>query len=288
MREPFTEPRSPFEQDEAGALRMLVLMLLAIALMVIDRRTNLLDGLRDTASLLLHPMLIAASAPGRWVEALSERFREREQLLAERAEMERELRLLRARLARAEAIQQQNRRLRALLGARDALALKVQFAELMDLDLGPERQIVVLRAGSVDGVREGQVLIDEHGVLGQVVRVRPLSSEAILITDVRHALPVEVERNGLRAIAYGTGRPDELRIRHLPPGADVRRGDRLLTSGLGGVFPAGLMVGTIVEIGPGERGDFLAATVRPAAAFDRGKEVLLVHEERSPLAGERP
>jgi rod shape-determining protein MreC len=288
MREPYSEPQAPFEQNGAGALRMLALLLLAIVLMLFDRRAGLLEGLRQTASLALHPLLIAASAPGRWAEALGERLREREQLIAERAAMERELRLLRARLARAEAIQQQNRRLRALLGARDALALKVQFAELMDLDLGPERHVVLLRAGSVDGVREGQILIDERGVLGQVVRVRPLSSEAILITDVRHAVPVQVERNGLRAIAYGTGRSGELRIRHLPPGADLRSGDRLLTSGLGGVFPAGLMVGTVTEIGSGERGDFLAATVRPAASFDRGTEVLLVHEERPPLDGESP
>lgn len=258
-------------------------MLCAIVLMVGDRRAGLLQELREAASILLHPLLIASSAPSRWGEALGERLRERERLLAERAAMERELRLLRARLARAEAIQQQNRRLRALLGARDALSLKVQFAELMDLDLGPERHMVILRAGAIDGVREGQILIDEHGVLGQIVRVRPLSSEAILITDLRHAIPVQVERNGLRAIVYGTGRPNELRIRHLPPGADLRGGDRLLTSGLGGVFPPGLVVGTVTEIGPGERGDFLAATIRPAASFDRGTEILLVHEERSPL-----
>lgn len=288
MREPRSESQTPFEQEGAGALRMLVLMLLALLLMLADRRLGVLQGLRDTASLLFHPVFVAASAPGRWAEALRERLRERERLIAERTAIERELRLLRARLARAEAIQQQNRRLRALLGARDALALKVQFAELMDLDLGPERHVVMLRAGAVDGVKEGQVLIDEHGVLGQVVSVRPLSSEAVLITDVRHAVPVQAERNGLRAIAYGTGRFGELRIRHLPPGADLRAGDRLLTSGLGGVFPAGLVVGTVVEVESGERGDFLAATVRPAANFERGTEVLLVREERLPLDGETP
>jgi rod shape-determining protein MreC len=202
---------------------------------------------------------------------------------ATRAKLSDENRVLRnallisgARLARLQAAAAENGRLRGLLGAGQRGGLDVQLAPILDVDLDPTRQRLLLDSGSRDGVQVGQTVIDAGGLIGQIIGVMPGTATVLLITDPDHAVPVQVARTGLRTIAYGTGRVDELTLPNVPQSADVRVGDRLITSGIGGRFPAGFPVGTVYAVQPDATRLFLVAQARPAAHLDRGLEVLLV------------
>jgi len=196
--------------------------------------------------------------------------------------------LAQARLNRLDALVAQNARLKDLLDAQNNLGLSVQLAHLVDVDLDPFRPRVVLNAGSNQGITVGQPVIDAHGVMGQIVEVLANTSVAMLITDPTHAIPVVIERSGLRTIAYGTGAIDRLDLPNIPISADVQVGDRLVTSGLGGRFPAGFPVGEILKIGTDATGMFTAAQARPAAALDRSGDVLLLRDQPQPYGAPAP
>jgi len=152
----------------------------------------------------------------------------------------------------------------------------VQLAGVLDLDLDPTRQRLILDAGSNSGVRVGQAVIDAGGLMGQVIALTPTTATVLLLTDPDHAVPVMVARTGVRLMVYGTGRSDALELADVPLSADVRTGDVLLTSGLGGRFPQGFMVGTVQTLRADDSRAFLRAAVRPAAQLDRGRDVLLL------------
>jgi len=175
-----------------------------------------------------------------------------------------------------------------LLDAQKNLGLSVQLARLINVDLDPSRHRIVLDVGANQGCEIGQPVIDAQGVMGQIVEVLPNTSIAMLISDATHAIPVVVERTGLRTIAYGSGEIDRLQLPNIPISADVRVGDRLLTSGLGGRFPAGFPVGEIRKVSPDRSGMFTAAEAQPAAALDRSAEVLLLHDQPQPYGPPAP
>ena len=152
--------------------------------------------------------------------------------------------------------------------------LDVQLAPILDIDLDPTRQRLVLAAGSRDGVKAGQAVIDAGGLMGQVIAVTPLQSTVLLLTDPDHAVPVTVAGSGVRLIAYGRG--DALELRDVPLNSGVKVGDRVVTSGLGGRFPAGFPVGTVTAVHADESHTFLVGELRPAAQLDRGRDVLLL------------
>jgi rod shape-determining protein MreC len=156
------------------------------------------------------------------------------------------------------------------------LVERVAVAELLSVDLDPFRHRVVVDKGVADGVYEGMPIVDSSGVMGQIVSVGPLDSQAILITDASHALPVEINRNGLRTIAVGTGDIDRLELPYLPNSADVREGDLLVTSGLGGRFPRGYPVGIVRKVTRDPTAAFATIDAAPAAALNRSREVLMV------------
>jgi rod shape-determining protein MreC len=174
------------------------------------------------------------------------------------------------------AVAEENQRLRELLGGTRGYRLTAHLVGIIDIDLDPTRQRIVLDAGANDGVRVGQAMIDAGGVLGQVVEVTPRRATALLVTDPEHAVPVQVARSGLRTIAFGTGRSDQLRLPNIPQSADIRVGDELVTSGIGGRFPAGFPVGVVQALEPDDTRLFVVAQARPAAFIDRSLEVLLV------------
>ncbi|HJU27305.1 MAG TPA: rod shape-determining protein MreC, partial [Rhodanobacteraceae bacterium] len=202
----------------------------------------------------------------------------RHDLIDENRRLREALLLAQARLNRMNAVSQQNARLKQLLDTRRMLGMDVQLARLIDVDLGAARNRVVIDAGDKEGVHVGQVVIDAHGVMGQIVEVLPHSAVALLVTDANHSIPVVDERSGLRGIARGGGAPDRLVVSDIPLSADVKVGDRLATSGLGGRFPAGFPVGTITAVGPDPSGMFAQASARPAAALARSGEVLLLRD----------
>jgi len=178
---------------------------------------------------------------------------------------------------------------RDLLNATRNGSLQVQMVSILDVDLNPYRQRIVLNGGSRQGVKIGQAILDAGGILGQVIEVSDNKSTALLVTDADHAIPVQVARSGFRSIAFGTGEPDSLLISDIPQSADIRKGDLLVTSGMGGGFPAGFPVAVTESLNPNDTGLFMVGRAKPAARLDRGLEVLLVNEIiPSPIAAQTP
>jgi len=256
---------------------------LAFTLMVLDHRGRYVESVHHAAQSLAGPVYRLASAPSELAQAVADNFSERRTLARENQELREQLLLLQARLTRLDATQDENARLSRLLDARERLGLSAQLAHLIDVSLDPFRQRVLIDRGADDGVHEGQAVMDERGVLGQVRSVEAGRAELVLITDASHALPVRVARTGLRSIALGTGAGEELRLPYIPYSADVREGDTLVTSGMGGRFPPGLMVGTIHSVKQGDVGTFAVALARPSADLAHARLVLLLRETREPL-----
>lgn len=263
-------------ESALGTLPLLGYLALAAILMVSDHRGGIGSALRQRASVLAEPVWWLAAAPQRWGSQFAEYWRDHADLRDDNLRLRRELDISSARLQRLAAVSEENQRLRALLGGTRGYRLSAQLAGIVGVDLDPWRQRLLLDAGSDDGVEVGQALLDSGGVLGQVVEVASRRSTALLVTDPEHAVPVQVVRSGLRAIAYGSGQRDQLVLPNIPQSADIRAGDQLVTSGIGGRFPAGFPVGTVQALRPDDTRLFLIADAVPAAHLDRGSEVLLV------------
>lgn len=269
-------PAPKLSEAAAGTLPLLACVALSAALMVADHRGTLSPKVRAALSTAVEPVWRLAALPvgfWRWADTALTR---QQQLAGETLALRRELQLRDAQLARLEAVARENQRLRALLGGTGDFRLAVQMAGIVDVDLDPWRQRVRLDRGSAEGVDVGQAVIDAGGMLGQVVEVSEHGATALLLTDASHSVPVQVVRTGLRLLAVGTGESDTLRVPNIPQSADIREGDLLVTSGIGGRFPAGFAVGTVRAIGPDDTRLFLVADATPAAQLDRGLEVLLV------------
>src|SRR6185312_3810456 len=234
-----------FSPDTANTLRLIVYLALAIGLMVSDHRNGWLTRVRYAASVAIEPMYQLASLPSRLARDAGDAVADRARLNARNAELERELLLAQARLNRLQTVREQNERLQQLLDAQHSLDVGVQLARIIDVDTDPFRHRVVVNAGVHQGVTAGEAVLDAHGVMGQIVEVLPDTSIVMLITDPAHALPVKSERTGLRAIARGTGSLDSMELQNIPISADIKPGDKLVTSGLGGHFPAGFPVGSV-------------------------------------------
>lgn len=259
--------------------RFLLLATVCIALMILDRREQHLVRVREALSVVVYPVRVLVDLPFSTWASLRDTFAERDALIAENQQFRRAHLETEFRLQRLAALEMENARLRELLDSTARVGSRALVAEILAVDLDPYRQRFDLNRGLVDGVYVGQALIDAQGVVGQVVRVGPLSSEAVLITDADHAVPVSVNRNGLRTIAVGTGDSARLRLPYLTNNADIEIGDLLISSGLGGVFPAGYPVGRVLEVTRRPDQAFAEIVAEPASALDRDREVLLVWDD---------
>lgn len=268
--------------DVAGTLRLLAYLALAIALIVSDHRGGWLAQLRAQATVAMQPLWWLAGLPSRIGEAINDSASTRSRLADENRVLRNALLVSGARVARLQAAAAENTRLRGLLGAAERGGLDVQLAPILDIDLDPTRQRLVLDAGSRDGVVQGQSVIDAGGVVGQIISVRPSTATVLLLTDPDHAVPVIVARSGVRLVVYGKGRSDRLQLANIPLSSDVQVGDAVITSGLGGRFPAGFPVGTITALHPDDSHAFLVGDVEPAAQLDRGRDVLLLKGRVAP------
>ncbi|CAA9315473.1 MAG: Rod shape-determining protein MreC [uncultured Lysobacter sp.] len=249
---------------------------LSLVLIVLDHRGGWVHQARQQATVLVQPLWAIAGWPARMTGRLVEDAGTLAQLTRENRELRQQALLDRARMARMRTVAADNARLRELLDAAQRDRVDAQLAPILDVDLDPTRQRLVLDAGRRDGVRVGQSVIDAGGLLGQVMQVTPLHSSVLLVTDPDHAVPVVVARNGVRLVVYGRGRSDLLALESVPLSSDVKVGDAVVTSGLGGRFPPGLAVGRITALRPDDSRAFLVGDVRPAAQLDRGRDVLLL------------
>lgn len=266
-------------RESGPGLRLVLICILSIALMALDKQNQHLQDIRRLLDAAAYPIRVAINAPfaaARWAD---ETLATRSRLIRENEALQEQALMQSDRLQRMAALEAENARLRALLDSTAKVEGRVLIAEILSVDMDPSRHRIVVNKGSNDFVYVGQALIDAEGVVGQITRDHIFSAEAILITDVDHALPVELLRNGLRTIAVGTGNLGRLNLPFLPRNADAQPGDLLVTSGLGGTFPAGYPVGVIRNIQSDSGQQFLDISATPAAALDRIREVLLIWPE---------
>ena len=257
-------------------LRCVLYCLLALGLIVLDKRYDHLGQIRRFLSIVAYPVQVAVASPFEGWDWFRESITTRDALRADKAKLEAELRLDNFRLQRYEALEAESQRLRALRDNTAGVAPRFVVGDIMNLDIDAFRQRVLVDKGARDGVFVGQAVLDSGGIFGQVARVGQLTSEVILVSDAAHAIPVQVNRNGLRTIAVGTGDMSRLKLPYLSTSADVVAGDLLVTSGLGGGFPAGYPVGTVAEVKRDPAQSLADVDVRPAAALDRAREVMFV------------
>lgn len=268
--------------DVVGTLRLLGYLALSIGLMVADHRGQWLRQARAQAEFLVQPLWWLAGAPSRIGEGIRATAMTRERLANENRVLRNALLISGARVARLQAAAAENQRIRGLLRASQGGRLDVQLVPILDIDLDPSRQRLMLDAGTREGVRLGQSVIDAGGLLGQITAVTSSTATVLLLTDPGHAVPVQVARSGVRLVAYGNGRSDQLTLANVPLSSDIKVGDRIVTSGLGQRFAAGFAVGEIVDLRPDESRAFLTGDVKPAAQLDRGRDVLLLREHPAP------
>ena len=260
-------------------VRFLVLAVLSVALMVVDARFDVLKPARSQMSLVLMDAYWVTDLPERLWQGVSSQFGSRTELVAENEKLKTENLLLQGRMQKLAALTEQNVRLRELLNSSALVNEKVEVAELIGMDPNPFTHRIIINKGERDGVVLGQPVLDARGLMGQVVELMPYTSRVLLLTDTTHSIPVQVNRNGLRAIASGTGNPERLELRHVADTADIKEGDLLVSSGLGQRFPAGYPVATVKEVIHDSGQPFAIVRAVPTAALNRSRYLLLVFSD---------
>jgi len=251
--------------------------------MTVDHRTTYLGPVRGFLSFFSYPLQSMASLPQSTVGWLNQSVTSQQSLLDENAGIRKENLLLKAQLQRFTSLQSENMRLRSLLQSSRKLSDDMLIAETISVDMDPYQRKIVVNKGSSQGVYKGQPIVDAYGVMGQINEPGMLSSTAILITDPSHAIPVQINRNGLRAVAYGTGAADVLSIPYLPNNADIKVGDQLVSSGLGGLFPEGYPVAVISSLSRNIGQPFADIKAKPEAHLESSREVLLVLKQQNTI-----
>ena len=266
--------------------RFVFLALLSVGILLIDARGHHLKKIRDGLKVLFTPIQIVAAIPVRLGGWLWDLTRTDVSVREDAERLRAQQPILLARLQKYEALEAENAHLRQLLGTGALVADKAVAAELLEVASEPFRRTIVIAKGEKEGLYLGQPVIDAYGIRGQVSEVGILQSTAILITDPGHAIPVQVNRNGLRAIAFGTGAPDTVSVRYLTASADIKIGDLLVSSGLGGGFPFGYPVAKVKKIVNDPNESFLDIVATPVAKLSHSREVLLIWPTKAALAGE--
>lgn len=260
----------------ARIVRLAFYGLLAIILMTLDYRGRYVDTLHGLAWRAMEPVILLVEAPFSFGRRVGQTLRERHELLDRIATLEHQQQESRARLVELETLRGDNAELRSLLDASHRLTASFESAELISIDLNPWAHRVVINRGRRDGLKAGQPVMDSFGLMGQVDEAGQSIAQVILISDPDHALPVRVRRTGLRTVAYGFGRTNQLRLTDLPMNVDLQPGDMLVTSGLGGTFMPGLPVAEVESVSRPVGEAFASAVVRPVARLDRARHVLVV------------
>lgn len=273
-------PPPLFKQGAPARVKVTVFALLSIALLVVDARFHALNLVRQVAGTVLYPLQMAALAPRNAASSMSDYF-------SSISALEKEVRELKSQqVAMAQAMQQaqlqtsENAHLRHLMDAREHLPVRSMMSEILYDARDPSTRRVVLDRGGRDGVKLGLPVIDNAGVVGQVTRVFPLTSEVTLLTDKEQAIPVQVLRSGLRSVAYGRGQSGLLDLRFVAPNADIQVGDILVTSGLDGMYPAGLAVAKVIQVESVANGAFGRVVCQPLAGIDRHRQLLVVMSDQ--------
>ena len=272
-------PPAFFKRGPAPLVRLFFFASLSLALLVLDARFRYVEGLRGVLAAAAYPLQRGATAPIDFLRTVGDYFSTQAQLFEDNATLRAKNLALSQAAQRYETAEAEAAQLRRLIGAAEKLQVKSTPAEILYAGRDPFSHKIFLNLGERQGVKPGSPVADEAGVIGQVTRVHPLVSEVTLITDQDHVVPVQVVRNGLRAIAFGGGPSGLLELRLTAGNAEIQNGDRLVTSGIDGVYPAGLPVATVVRIERDTENSFARVICRPVAGVDRGRFVLVLSDE---------
>jgi len=265
-----------FNRGPAPLVRLAFFASLSLALLVLDARFRYTEGLRNVLALAVYPLQFVATLPAALGERVSGYLVSQSQLRDENAELRAKLLAVSQAAQRFEAAQAETAHLRRLIGAAERAPLRSTPAEILYNGRDPYARKVIIDKGGQAGIGAGSPVVDENGVVGQVTRVHALSSEVTLLTDKEQAIPVQVVRNGLRAIAFGAGSSGMLELRFMAANAEIQSGDRLVTSGIDGTYPPGLPVATVGRIERDAAYAFARIECRPAAGVESGAYVLVL------------
>ncbi len=262
---------------------MLVAVLLSLVLLAAQQRDRSIYSLRSGLSLIVYPVQYLVSLPASLYNRAANSVLLYDSLMEENKKLKHEQLLNKAKLLKMAALEKENIRLRSLLESSYNLGEQVLIAELLSVNLAPYEHVVLVNKGGLFGIQPKQPVIDAEGIVGQVIRANPLTSEIMLITDPSHAIAVQVNRNGLRTIAVGSGQLNQLNLPFLPNNVDIEPGDLLITSGLGGTFPQGYPVAVVDEVTPQPDKPFAKIKATPKALLDRSRELLIVWSKAEPI-----
>jgi rod shape-determining protein MreC len=254
--------------------------IVSVVVMVLDHRGGYLDTARLWMSAAANPIYAVVQTPGQLWTWLTDSFADRARLRTENERLTEQLRVARTQLLRFAALNEENRRLREIREASKGVSERTLIAEIINVSVQPFRHMVVINKGADDGVFRGQPVLDAFGVVGQVMLVGKSTATLILITDAEHAIPVQVNRNGIRTIAMGTGETAKLGLPYLTVEADVRPDDLLVSSGLDEIFPAGYPVAKVTKVERNPADTFATVEAQPLAHLDRDREVLLLWADK--------
>jgi len=274
-----------FKQGPSANARLAFFALLALALLVIDSRTGLLDAMRQGIGTVLYPLQRTLLVPRDAFSLGTDYLTEITRLRAENGELRRIETANARQLLQVEQLAHENRQLRELMGARERTAVKSVVAEVLYDTRDPFTRKLVLDKGLQHGVAAGQPVVDPDGVVGQITRVYPLSSELTVLTDRNMTIPVQVQRNGVRAIAFGGAEPGRIELRYMSVNADLKEGDAVVTSGLDSLYPPGLPVGRIASVDRSRTGNFARVVVDPIAGVDRSRLLLVLQVDKASQPG---
>ena len=270
------EPPPFFHRGPSPLARLAFFGLLSLALLFADTRYRYLESVRHTVSIVLYPVQRLLQMPGEALTEVAGYFSSQRALIDDNATLKRELLAQGPAVQSYQMLQQENARLRALLEVAKRFPDAAVAAEVLYSGRDPFTQKLFVDKGEAAGVQAGQAVIDEVGVVGQVTRVFPNMAEVTLLTDKDHAVPVKVERSGVRSVMYGAGSGRLPELRFLSPNVEIQAGDRLITSGIDGTYPAGLAVAQVVSVERETGQIFARVTCKPLAGVERSPLVLIL------------
>lgn len=276
-----------FSREAPGVRSFALALIASMVLMVLDwQHPEWFEPVRRQVHAAFDPIYTLASYPVLSGEWLNQQAKSEDVLRRENTAMRAELLQAHVRLQKLAELSAENNRLRGLLDTPLIIDGRMLIAEIIGTDTDPLRHILVINRGRVDRVFVGQTVLDDQGVMGQVLDVMAHSSRVLLLSDKEHSASVRLERTGMRGILSGTGDSGRLSLQYVPNTADIKIGDRLITSGLGERFPAGYPIGVVSEVKRHGSGEFAEVSVKPLAQLEGGHHVVLLFSV--PLAREQP
>jgi rod shape-determining protein MreC len=277
-----------FKRGPAPLVRLFFFASLSLALLVVDARFRYAEGLRGMLALVAYPMQRLATLPFELVSSVGTYFTTQAQLSEENEKLRAKALAYAQDAQRYQAAEAEAAELRRLVGAAQHIEVTSMPAEILYSSRDPYSHKIFIDRGATHGVRPGSPVTDENGVIGQVTRVHPLLSEVTLLTDQDQAIPVQVVRSGLRAVAFGSGPAGTLELRFMAANAEIQNGDRLVTSGIDGTYPPGLPVATVVRIERDAELSFARVVCKPAGGVDSGRYVLVLNGDAKSSVPPRP